>query len=339
MIDINSSAKMKNDITITLIGGSGRSGTTLLRKVLGKHIDVCEVPEWRVPVDPGGLIDFYTSLSGTWTPSVFDSRFKELKKILNRVGKNTIFARIYRRLIHRLALNKVCSRNLDIAYGQVDVSQFCPIFLELIKELENKLNLLKYQSFSTNSEFWDNGETALAGPFQQDVLQEILGGFYRQVVTEALNHTKCQHYLEKNTWYPLVFHKFIELVPEAKLIHIVRDPRDVVCSMMNQRWAPQELDTAVTYFQSIMHQWSFVKDQLPKESFIEVAYEELISDPEEILGRISRFAGIPVESGPYHLSKKSIGRWNSDLNDADKNRLNTLLELEVQQYMEIFNNN
>ena len=48
------------DNKVIFIGGSGRSGTNILRKLLSKHSQVASLPfEHRFIIDPDGIIDFF----------------------------------------------------------------------------------------------------------------------------------------------------------------------------------------------------------------------------------------------------------------------------------------
>ena len=314
--------------TITLIGGNGRSGTTLLRRLLGRHEAVCESPEWRVPVDPGGLVDFYVGETGAWSPLLFDARLRALRRVLQAVSAKPGWLHWYRRALHASGLAKAQGRNLDVAYGQMDVTRFCPNFEELARELLVRLEVFRYQAVWTGSSFLDDGSLTFGGPFDSIELRDLLGDFFRGVASSAAAHASAQHYVEKNTWYPLVFDRFLELVPEARLVVIRRDPRDVVCSLMEQRWAPSELDSAAHYYTKLDQRWAHVRKHLTTDVYLEVEYEELVENPEMVLTSIGEFAGIPIAQGPYGLSAKSIGRWRNNLTPTQIERLGALLALD-----------
>jgi hypothetical protein len=317
--------------TITLIGGSGRSGTTILRRLLGRHRSICEVPEWRLPVDPDGLVDFYVNVTSAWTPLSFDARYRALARLLGSVGPKGSFTSMYRRVVHRARLDGTVGRNLDVAYGAVDASRFCPNYPELAAALLNELRAFHYKATWTGSPWLSDGRMVLGGPFEPDRLAAILGGFYRKIVAGALRARGAEHYLEKNTWYPLVFDRFLDLVPDARLISISRDPRDVVCSMAEQRWAPSDLVDTARYYRAIMDRWYAVRARLPVGSYLEVNYEELVAHPETELARITDFAGIPLAEGPYGLSAAAVGRWQRVLGAADLDRIAPYIAPELDR--------
>jgi hypothetical protein len=315
--------------SITLVGGSGRSGTTLLRRLLGRHADVCEVPEWRLPIDPGGLVDFHAALSSAWTPFLFDTHYARLEKLLGQVGAKSPLLRGYRRILSNMAFLRRFGRNLDIPYGAVDATTFCPRYAELATELLASLRILNYRGIWTGTPFLSCGELVIGHPCEGKALANLLGGFYRSVVHETLAAAGKRHYLEKNTWYPLIFDQMIQMVPESRLINIWRDPRDVVCSLVEQRWAPKEHVAAAKYYRCIMDRWYLVRSRLPGDVFLDIRYEDLIANPAAVLERIAKFSGLPLVSEPYRLSAGAVGRWRKCLSDRQLSEILPYLEPEL----------
>jgi hypothetical protein len=80
------------------------------------------------------------------------------------------------------------------------------------------------------------------------------------------------------------------IFPTAKIVHLVRDGRDVVLSQRSIEWMSGNLPKLVLDWQwktSIAHKVGAVLG----EDFLEVRYEDLVRRPEEILRQICSFIG------------------------------------------------
>ncbi len=86
------------------------------------------------------------------------------------------------------------------------------------------------------------------------------------------------------------FDKAHELWPEAKLIFIVRDPRDVARSCVGMGWAGEPTH-AVDYWLEPVRRWCELRRSLARESYVEVRYEDLLRQPESVLDRCCRLLG------------------------------------------------
>jgi len=65
------------------IGGTGRCGTNITRKILDRHSQIASFPfEYRFIINPDGIIDFYNSFSTTWSPYMADITIKRLYEFL-----------------------------------------------------------------------------------------------------------------------------------------------------------------------------------------------------------------------------------------------------------------
>lgn len=133
----------------------------------------------------------------------------------------------------------------------------------------------------------------------------------------------------------------LQRFPEARLVHVVRDGRDVVCSMRqhpDRRWVdgvevkelrPQPVEV---YMRRWVHDTEAGIALRGDPRYIEVRYEELVDDPEGVLRELLGALGEPwidellvdrTPSGgrPAHANSRitpgSVGRWRQDL-DANE---------------------
>ena len=107
-----------------------------------------------------------------------------------------------------------------------------------------------------------------------------------------------------------------ELWPEARLVHIIRDPRDVCLSMLDwsggQRTAGQfgtwQLDRVVSsalYWRYSVAMGREAGMALGSELYLETRYEDLVATTEAELGRLCEFLGIPFDAAMqnYHVGR------------------------------------
>ncbi|MEO5344995.1 MAG: sulfotransferase [Magnetococcus sp. YQC-9] len=96
-------------------------------------------------------------------------------------------------------------------------------------------------------------------------------------------------------------------LPGMRVIHIVRDGRDVALSWMKSWWGPATLGEAAWL-------WSrHVRDKRAwgvahPEQYLELHYEELLTQPRETLARVAGFLGVSLPEGPIDLSASPAAR-------------------------------
>lgn len=100
--------------------------------------------------------------------------------------------------------------------------------------------------------------------------------------------------------------QIIKTFPHAKILHIIRDPRDVVLSRLNAEWSKDRglITHALTYrFQYLKAQ----KDgkEIFKSNYLEFRYEELITKPESMLNDICQFLKIKYDKNMLKFYENS----------------------------------
>jgi protein-tyrosine sulfotransferase len=239
--------------TLIVIGGAGRSGTTLLRAILGRHPAIASLPE----------------------TTVFLQRISAPDAIAARLG-------------------------------------------------------------------WDANEITR---WQQESRSQM--EFIERFHDAVLARSGRQFWAEKTPRNVLYFRFVRRRFPHARIVHVVRDGRDVVCSLRRKSFA--KLDhlppdstaaacrCAVQWRQSVRAGLRLRGDP----GYYEIRYEELVVDPEGTLRELLSFLDLPWDDclleptpdfeDPFETAAggkifgSSARRWSRDLSAAHLDALNRLI--------------
>jgi hypothetical protein len=104
-------------------------------------------------------------------------------------------------------------------------------------------------------------------------------------------------FLEKTPNHAMWINEILEMLPEARFIHLLRDGRDVVSSLLAAskswwNWAPSNAYTASRMWSNHVEAARRAIKKLSPKQIIEVRYEQLLEYPETVLQNISEFLGI-----------------------------------------------
>ncbi|MBM4013831.1 MAG: sulfotransferase [Planctomycetes bacterium] len=111
---------------------------------------------------------------------------------------------------------------------------------------------------------------------------------------------------EKTPQHALEARTLLDWYPEARLLHLIRDPRDVVASLRRMPWgAGSRLGDACTWRDCVAGAEACAAD--PR--FLRLRYEDLIEAPEQELRRICAALGIAFESVMLEGSGRKTDRW------------------------------
>lgn len=316
-----------------LIGGTGRCGTTILKTVFSRHPDVADIPEWRFSTDPDGLIDFYSGLLASWSPFLFDKKLKRLESTLMDLGGGNVLQTLYRLAMNRLGIQKLFPVNLIPRYSDIHIRKVCPEYKTMVRTLIDELTMFRYKGHWTGNNLFEKRSIAYSGLQPAELLAEILGRFFRNVIKRTLESQGKSVYLEDNTWNILHFKSLLDLIPEAKLVHIYRDPRDVVCSFIKQTWMPSDLDQSSKIYMDLMDSWWAVRDRIPVGSFLEISLEGLVSEPEKTIREVAQFWDMRWHESLLGtpLNRSHSGRWKKELSKEEQNYLDKRLSRYIQK--------
>ncbi len=118
------------------------------------------------------------------------------------------------------------------------------------------------------------------------------------------------------------YDRLVQQWPEARYVHLVRDPRDVCASWIRFGWRGNGW-TGGREWSELEALWEQVSARLEPDQVLEMSFEELVRDPEASLRRLCEFAGLaysdrmlsypddstydPVDAGEAEKWRRSLG--------------------------------
>ena len=342
----------RSPIPLCLIGGTGRSGSTILRQMFARHPQVATLPtEARFLTDPDGVIDFGAAMHASWSPYLFDVKIKRLEGLLRAVGSSPRIARIagrrggaegrggraggsqgrrgrlgrLREMVGDSALVRLRPR-----YWSVSLQDVCPSYPSLVDELIERLVDFRFPGRWTGMPLGEASSIYFGEADVEDALRE----FCRAVIACIADEQDATHFVEDTPFNLLGFDRIHELLPESRLVHIHRDPRDVVASYLEKRWSPSDPRLAARYYATMMDRWHAIRPSLPEDSYIEIALDELVADPDATLRRICDFWNLEWHASllEVDLSRSHTGRWKSDIPASDHAAVTEILGPYLERY-------
>jgi len=121
---------------------------------------------------------------------------------------------------------------------------------------------------------------------------------YKLLIKKALKNTDREVFLSKNPPHTGRVKVLLDLFPEAKFIHIHRNPIEVFLSTQNffnkmlphlqlQNFSQEEIDDVVLkIYKNLMQDYFFQKNLIPQGNLIEVPFEQLEENPMIVLKNI-----------------------------------------------------
>ena len=277
------------------VGGTGRSGTTVMGDLLGSHKDI----RTSVPIE----IKFLANKSGL-LHLVFGrdkSDQKENVSLLNVTG------RIRKRRRAKQALVKIEAEFLDRMWN----------------------------------DWWDidapppHGRGLHSGISKQR-LQELLDRlikdlrinrvwaarrFMRDFISSQEDHGDQKYWVETTPLNVAQARRIKKLFPHALFINMVRDPRDVIASLLTKNWGPTTPLEGLEWIEKRLIDGHNALHQIPSKQKITIALEDLaIHDRENTYQSILTFLGLPDDSAMRHFFESELtpqaatsGRWKTEI--------------------------
>lgn len=174
-------------------------------------------------------------------------------------------------------------------------------------------------------------------------IQNIFKKGWLSLTQQKFMQSNKQRLAEKTPTNCFHFESIHEIFPESPIIHMVRDGRDVVCSLLSQKWIDLSTGETPDYTTDPIKACELWKNMVSTaldartdlgKQYIQVHYEDLVEDPEatlknlmyllqedyypELLNFYKKDRNLANEASAKQVNKKlyksSKSRWKRDFN-------------------------
>lgn len=188
-------------------------------------------------------------------------------------------------------------------------------------------NLLRDNKLARIHEFLRNDWAAGLDPrygFDPATVDAVLAELINAVIMPYAQARRKQRWAEKTPKNIVFIDMLFALFPTAQFIHMIRDPRDVYCSVREKaaRTTPRWADTTP---EQVASEWcrriaSGVPWRDRPERYQEVRYDVLVTQPEATMRSLLAYLNEPwspkVLEGQT-IFGSSVGRWRRELSAAE----------------------
>jgi len=127
--------------------------------------------------------------------------------------------------------------------------------------------------------------------YPQSDLKKLLKGLFDHICFEY----KKEVFIEQTPWYGQRLDVLKTIFPEMKVLHVLRDGRDVAISFSRTPWWSKDIQKNLLQWTkeiNTIHEYG-VKHP---ENFLEIRYEDLVRAPADQLTRVLRLFGLEYEA-------------------------------------------
>jgi len=291
------------------IAGTGRSGTTILRKCLSLHPEVASMPgELRIISDPSGILDVWQALYENWDPYKADIAVYRFHKFLMQVTSDSN--------------DEYLHHNTDEWTGGKQWYE------KRVNKLIDEITIRKIPARWVGGRPARNWRWETAPLGSPPPLRDCVRDLYIQ-------RNKDGKIFVDDTPYSACHKDRLKKVfgGDIKIVWCIRDPKDIYSSFLHggKHWTPKDPELAADRISNIIDQscseaWGIGW----YDKWVDWKLEEFVLQPKKMFAKLCTWLNIstdyisscllPLDSGKAH-----IGRYKDELSNEEleiyKNKL------------------
>lgn len=216
-------------------------------------------------------------------------------------------------------LSRMLNQNsrLAVPYESHLFNTFLPI-LKYYGNLEEKKNRDNLISDILLTDVMNDWEPKLSvNEISKKIRQNNFGGIFEAILISWTEKNNKKRWGEKTPHHIDYWNEITKIWPEAKVIHIYRDGRDVALSLKSARFGPKTIYANAKYWSNYLGRVGKLKKQINPQNLLELSYENLLENTESELQRICEFL-----NEDYEISMLEFYKNKNDYKTDQQNQSN-----------------
>ncbi len=300
----------KSQIPI-FVGGTGRSGTTIVGDLLGQHpaVFLSNPTEIKFFANRSGMLDLVFGRKDTFKPIPRFENFQSHQKRKKIIERNKAKVAAIESEFQSLLWDKWFEIDALPPHGP-------GLKVTITKEKLGKL-LSKYFLEARINSLWAGRR------------------FMKSYIDNQLQGVKPSYWVETTPMNISMADRIAQVFPNAFFINMVRDPRDVISSLLDKNWGPNTPEEGLIWIEKRLLADRESLSKIPASKQLTVHLEDLvINDRKSSYGKLLNFLELPdsdqmreffnLQMSPISASS---GRWRENLNN----------ELFLEEYARMLN--
>jgi hypothetical protein len=317
------------------IGGTGRSGTSIVKRVIAGHESVASFPtELRVIIDPGGALDLAMAITARWSPYAGDAAVRRFETLLADVATTNRIKKVIVRLAHWLGFAPPSYLDFGIGdhVGLGFYRQRCEQLLQCLSPMQSRGSWAGSPGWGFTRRFHETPY-----PPAKNVAEE-LQRFFHDLFTKSAGTRPVTHWVEDTPYNLLHVDDLLAMFPGLRFIHVHRDFRDVAASYRVQPWGSVDPRIAATRVAMVVDRWLELRPLLSEDVLWEVGLESIVQDRRRFYERFLEFTGLPgsrnMERMLEQLDPRRMhgGRWKKELDAGQHGPVQQILARALTSY-------
>ena len=308
---------------ILFIAGLGSTGSSAVCDIFSSYENIiAPSEEWRIWVDPDGLIDLSQKISLEsslfWQTTAFE-RFRVLVNRLikpgfgpySRLSLPSYIIDSYKQIFEKIKLTLEIEKYPGIWYG-------------------NSNDFFAKSNFIFKKIFWKNplinNKMIFSNTLEQKEVSSLIGEIVEIVLEKSLKSLNADLFAINENYSILFSDSIFEMHPNSKIIVVVRNPFDVYADSKRVGWLamPYDIKQFIKWQNILVEQVESARLKWPDKILI-TKFENLCTNYDLEFDRINKFIPgfmneIKIKKFFPERSKKNINQWKINFKWLDEYR-------------------